>query len=104
EVGDGWFEILLPSLQLVVTAQVPVHLRAKAENTLNRLRLRDHQEIIKVRTSWYELYEAGELTLSGLERRAPLIAAAVRKQQTAQAAPKPNKKLTPNIPKKPKKP
>lgn len=41
EVQDGWFEILLPSLQMVVTDQVPEHLREKAQHTLIRLHLRD---------------------------------------------------------------
>lgn len=41
EVQDGWFEIVLPSLQLQITSNVPLHLKAKAENTLKRLHLAD---------------------------------------------------------------
>lgn len=80
EVEGGWFEILLPSLQMRVTALVPPQHRQRAEATLARLRLRDDERMIQWRRSWYEMYEAGELSLEGLERVAPLIAAAVRNQ------------------------
>jgi hypothetical protein len=80
-VRAGWFEILLPSLQMRVTNAVPAPLRRKAEFTLERLRLRDDERIIRWRRAWYELYERGQLTLDGLRSRAPLIAAAVERQQ-----------------------
>lgn len=82
EIGEGWFEIILPSLQMRATARVPEEHRARAEATLSRLKLRDDERLIQWRQSWYESYVAGELTLDGLEHMAPLIAAAVR-QQTA---------------------
>lgn len=77
EVGDGWFEIVLPSLQMKVTDAVPVKYRAKAEFTLKRLKLRDGERIIRWRQSWFNMYLAGELTIDGLRRVAPLIALAV---------------------------
>jgi hypothetical protein len=80
EIEDGWFEVILPSLQMRVTERVPPEFRARAEATLVRLRLRDDERMIQWRQSWYEMYRAGELTLSGLERKAPLIAAAVQRQ------------------------
>lgn len=83
EVGDGWFEIILPSLQLRVTERVPAGHRPRAEETLVRLGLGDDQRIIDWRQSWYQLYQAGELTLEGLETVAPLIAAAVRIRDSA---------------------
>ena len=78
-VEAGWFEILLPSLQMQVTDAVPAALRAKAEYTLNRLKLRDGERIIRWRQSWYSLYQSGGLTLDALRHVAPLIAAAVDK-------------------------
>lgn len=81
EVQEGWFEILLPSLQLVLTDAVPPNLREKAEFTLQRLHLAHNERIIRQRSEWYSLYLQGDLTLEGLERMAPLIARAVRKQQ-----------------------
>lgn len=79
EVGEGWFEILLPSLQMRVTEVVPAAYRAKAEFTLMRLNLRDGERIIRWRQSWYELYQKGQLSLDGLRKMAPLIATAVEK-------------------------
>jgi hypothetical protein len=79
KVEDGWFEILLPSLQLVLTDAVPAAQRARAARTLARLHLRDDERVLRQRQQWYELYREGELTLEGLRRKAPLIARAVEK-------------------------
>lgn len=84
-VQDGWFEVLLPSLQLVVTDQVPVHLRELAEKTLIRLHLRDDERVLRQRRRWYRLFDQGKLDLDGLRENAPLIAAAVEKQKAAPA-------------------
>jgi hypothetical protein len=81
DVGVGWFEIILPSLQLRLTSQVPAAYKAKAEYTLNRLQLRDGERVIRWRWAWYELYLQGKLSIDGLRQVAPLIAAAVDKQR-----------------------
>ena len=78
-VEDGWFEIILPSLQLTVADTVPSALRARAEYTLQRLGLVHHESILRQRSTWYNMYRRGELSLDGLVRMAPLIAAAVQK-------------------------
>ncbi len=78
-VQDGWFEILLPSLQLVLTEQVPPEHRRQAEYTLVRLRLRDDERIIRRRAQWRDQFISGKLTLPGLHDMAPLIARAVEK-------------------------
>ena len=83
EVGAGWFEIILPSLQMRLTDAVPAAMRAKAEFTLKRLKLRDGERIIRWRQSWYRMYTKGELTLDGLSAVAPLLAAAVEAQLRA---------------------
>lgn len=83
-VVDGWFEIILPSLQLVLTNQVPPEHREIAESTLKRLHLRDDERVIRSRLEWYRMYQEGELNLEGLRRKAPLIARAVDKQLAAQ--------------------
>ncbi len=77
EVQPGWFEILLPSLQMQATDAVPAAIRPKAEFTLKRLKLRDGERIIRWRQSWYDMYKSGGLTLDGLRQVAPLIAEAV---------------------------
>jgi len=79
EVADGWFEILLPSLQLVLTDRIPPEVRGRAAHTLKRLHLRDDERVIRPRREWYRMYMAGELTLEGLREKAPLIARAVEK-------------------------
>lgn len=80
EVGAGWFEIILPSLQMRLTSAVPQAMRTKAEFTLKRLNLRDGERIIRWRQSWYRMYTDGKLTLEGLRAVAPLLAAAVEAQ------------------------
>lgn len=81
EVMDDWFEILLPSLQLVVTDRVPAEHRARAEYTLHRLHLRDDERVMRQRQAWYQMYCENQLTLDGLRKKAPLIARAIEKQQ-----------------------
>lgn len=81
EVGDDWFEVLLPSMQLVLTDKVPKAKRARAQFTLDRLGLGDGEKAIRSRRAWYDQFLAGGLTLAGLEVVAPLIATAFRKQE-----------------------
>jgi hypothetical protein len=80
-VENGWFKILLPSLQLVMTDAIPAEEGARAEFTLRRLHLRDDERIIRQRQVWYQSYLDGKVTLEGLEQFAPLIAHAVQQQQ-----------------------
>jgi hypothetical protein len=83
-VGKGWFEILLPSLQLQLTDKVPKAQRAKAQHTLNRLKLGDGEKIVRWRQRYYERYVAGQLDLEGLRTFAPLVAEAVERQLSSQ--------------------
>lgn len=80
EIGEGWFEVILPSLQMVATDRVPARLRAKAEHTIRRLGLRDDERVLRQRRAWLESHEQGKVTISGLDSFAPLLAAAVRKR------------------------
>ena len=77
EVEDGWFELHLPSLQLRVSDTVPDQFRERAEYVLNRLHLSDDERVMRQRSEWFRMYQSGELTLDGLGRKAPLIAAAI---------------------------
>ncbi len=78
EVEDNWFEIILPSCQLVLTDLVPSHKRQLAEFTLKKLQLQNSEWVIEQRQEWYRMYLDGELNLEGLEKKAPLIARAVK--------------------------
>lgn len=77
DVCEGWFEVLLPSLQLVVTDDVPAAFREIAKKTLASLPIRDDERLLKTRREWLRMYEDEELNLEGLRRKAPLIAAAI---------------------------
>jgi hypothetical protein len=78
EVGDDWFEIRLPQCEMVLTERCPAEYRARAETMLGRLGLGKGEDVVAYRREWYRMYQEGELTLDGLERKAPLIARAVR--------------------------
>lgn len=79
EVGDDWFEVLLPSLQLVLTSSVPIGKRALAEFTVEKLGLRDGEVVIRYRREWFRMYQDGRLPLAGLRELAPLVAQAVQR-------------------------
>lgn len=78
EIGDDWFEILIPSLQLRVTDAIPAELRDRARYTLERLGLDHDEHVIAYRAQWYCMYHCSELSLEGLRRVAPLIARAIQ--------------------------
>jgi hypothetical protein len=80
EVQHGWFEIILPSLQLILTTRIPEKYRKNAQFMLERLHLRDDERVMRQRREWYQMYLTNELTLDGLRKKAPQIAAAVEKQ------------------------
>jgi hypothetical protein len=79
EVGDDWFEIRLPQCEMFLTERCPPEYRERAQTMLGRLKLGKGENIVEVRQEWYQTYLTGEMTLDGLERKAPLIARAVRK-------------------------
>ncbi|MCB9760209.1 MAG: hypothetical protein H6739_10275 [Alphaproteobacteria bacterium] len=85
DVQDGWFEMLLPSLQVVVTDRCPEALRDKADFTLRRLHLRDGEDVIRHREVWWNLYLDGEALPATLERMIPLLARAIRENPDAVA-------------------
>lgn len=83
EVQAGWFEILLPSCQMVATAQLPPAYRQRAETTLTRLGLRDRENYVRCRRRWLEEYDTASVderpgVLRVLDRRFPLLAQAIR--------------------------
>jgi hypothetical protein len=86
EVGDDWFEILLPSCQMIMTERCPPSHHERARNMLVRLRLGHDEAVVSYRQEWYRMYCDGELSLEGLDRKAPLLARAIRKQEAAAAS------------------
>jgi hypothetical protein len=69
EVTNEWFEVQLPSMQLVLTAHVPVGERDRAQFVLDRLHLGHDERVVRQRREWFRMYQDGELTLEGLRRR-----------------------------------
>jgi hypothetical protein len=78
EVQDDWFEIQIPSLQMLLTDKVPPDQREKAEFTLRQLQLQDSEWIIDHRADYYDDYCDGKITLELIDRDAPLLAKAIR--------------------------
>lgn len=56
-VEDGWFELILPSLQLVVTDRVPAAWRQRAQRMLDRLHLGHDERVVRQRRGWYRMYQ-----------------------------------------------
>ncbi len=85
EVEDDWFEILLPSMQMVLAERLEGRISAeqyqRARNTLERLHLVNDPRARNPRRVWYQAYLQGKITLEGLDDFAPLLARAIRKQQ-----------------------
>lgn len=82
EVADNWFEVILPSFQLVLTNDVPQNIREKAQFTLERLQLRNGHKARTARRLYYENYRNGKLTIEGLRTFAPQVARAVERAQS----------------------
>lgn len=79
EVGDDWFALEPVSCQVVPGPGADGEIRERVEATLRLLGLND--EICRgVRQEYVDCYQAGEISLSYLERRAPLIARELRRQ------------------------
>jgi hypothetical protein len=86
-IEDGWFELMLPSLELRVTDRCPEHLRERAEFMLDRLKLRNGPDVRRSRQAWFKLYERdGPKVLPDLDEWAPLLARAIRKQMAESPA------------------
>lgn len=86
EVRDEWFEVHLPSLQLVVTDHCPPELRQRAKSMIETLGLSHAEWLIEVRQSWLQMWEQGDISLAGLDVVAPLLARAIRTRKAAPAA------------------
>ena len=77
-IQEGWFRVLLPSFELVLTDAMDAGLRGLARDTLDKLQLGKGDEAIQARWSVYESHwNNGDINLVGLRRDAPLIADAV---------------------------
>lgn len=80
DVQDDWFELSWRELQLRVTDQFPSRLRDRAEYMLEKLGLRNGATVIRNRESYLDQFiQEGESALPFIERYAPLVAKAIKK-------------------------
>jgi len=79
-VGAGWFEVLLPSMEMVARFErIPEEHHALVKATLEALPLVHDERVVRLRREWYAVFREGKLTLDGLRGFAPLIADAVER-------------------------
>ncbi len=87
EVKTGWFEVILPSMQLVLNeALIPQNLLVKARFTLETLPIRDDERVVDFRSHWYDAYKSAAdkpTALQLLQNAAPLIAEAIQRWEAA---------------------
>lgn len=81
-IQDGWFEVILPSMQLVATDRLPPSLAAQADFTIKQLKLANGYKIRKIRRGYYEDHKFKGLPLNLLREYAPMVADAVAKWKT----------------------
>lgn len=79
DVKEGWFEIVIPSMLLVMTEKVPPDVRARIDGAKGMLKWLNGERFKDLRWCWYEQYKSGVLPLEGLRRYAPMVAAAVER-------------------------
>lgn len=78
EVRDEWFEVELLTFSLVPQIEkIPSSEMEKAKQTQQKL---NNEVIVRQRREWYRTYADGEISLEGLDKKAPLIARAIRKR------------------------
>jgi hypothetical protein len=88
EVQDGWFQLELVRFQLHAAPGLPVAVVASIDRTIDLLRLND-EACKETRADWCEAYWAGDIGLSFLERRVPLLARELRRQDRLAPADRP---------------
>lgn len=94
-VKEGWFKIILPSLQLVVDEEkIPEKYKSIARKTLEKLHLIDDERVIRQREAWFNMYKQGLMTLECLYLVAPLIAKAVERERRQKKGPQITQHLT----------
>ena len=78
EVGDEWFEVLLPSCLLrIVEDRIPPAVLPRVHFTVQKFGLDRREDIVAYRREWLRMHEQEGLSLEGLRRKAPLVAKAV---------------------------
>lgn len=88
EVQDGWFQLDLVRFQLQPAPGLSAEVIARIELTIRLLGL-DDEDCKHSRASWFENYQAGHISLPFLDRRFPLLARELRRQDRLLPADRP---------------
>lgn len=78
EVEEGWFELELVSFQVVLGPKAPAGRHKEIRATLRDSGI-NARECCELRGQYVQAFEQNEISLSYLERRAPFVAAALRR-------------------------
>jgi hypothetical protein len=78
DIEFEWFDILLPSMIMVVSPAAPEPIREKLKFTLERLPIGDTDEVIDCRAEYYQGYKDGDMPLEWIKKKAPVLAASIR--------------------------
>jgi hypothetical protein len=78
EVGDGWFALEFVGFQVTRGPKAPASKTKQIDATLPVLNMPD---CLKAREEYVTSYEQGHIQLEYLERRAPFVAAELRRQR-----------------------
>ena len=79
QVKSGWFELEFVGFQVKPAGTLSSLIRRRVEKTIARLRLND-RECRDLRQYYVVEYEAKQISLTHLTRRAPFIAMELRRQ------------------------
>jgi hypothetical protein len=73
EVRDGWFALELSTLNVVPGAGLTEELRQRVQETIDRLKLNDH-EFVEARDAYYASFMEKELSFRLLQKHCPFLA------------------------------
>lgn len=79
EIGDGWFSLDFPSIQIKPGDAAPDNVRARITATITRLKLNNEVNIIS-RLRWIKEYRDNNISLDFLRRCAPFISSELERQ------------------------
>ena len=82
QVSGDWFEVIIPSMQLITTCELPDQFKVQAIFTLKQLHLCDGRKVVRSRKHWYESYRKYG-SMDQLKLHAPLVAKAVQKWEAS---------------------
>lgn len=78
-IEDGWFQLLFPSCLVISGSNLPQHLKARIDHTIEKLKLNSNQWL-DYRCETALAYARKEMTFDRLKRTFPFLAAEICRQ------------------------